>query len=199
MKKIGTSLLFLTALLLTGCSSNGLHAGSRFNLISSLFENAERSQESVHDESSIATNKSDDNSSETKVSSSLDYPKYETIDIDLTTMNATMVYSEVNNMLSAPSSYVGKIVKMEGPFVPFDSTNPDYCYPAIVIRDATACCASGIEFLLYGVPRCSKAGGNGYPLYNEEATIIGRFETYLEGTDMYVHLVDAIWLEGLNQ
>lgn len=199
MKKTGTSLLFLTALLLTGCSSNGLHAGSRFNLISSLFENAERSQESVHDESSIATNESDDNSSETIVSSSLDYPKYETIDIDLTTMNATMVYSEVNNMLSAPSSYVGKIVKMEGPFVPFDSTNPDYCYPAIIIRDATACCASGIEFLLYGVPRCSKAGGNGYPLYNEEATIIGRFETYLEGTDMYVHLVDAIWLEGLNQ
>ena len=111
MKKIGTSLLFLTALLLTGCSSNGLHAGSRFNLISSLFENAERSQESAHDESSITTDESDDNSSETKASSSLDYPKYETIDIDLTTMNATMVYSEVNNMLSAPSSYVGKIVK----------------------------------------------------------------------------------------
>ena len=199
MKKIGTSFLFLSALLLTSCLSNGNHAGSRFNLISSLFENAERSQETAYDKSSIGTNESVDNSSETKVSSSLDYPKYETIDINLTTMNATMVYSEVNNMLSSPSLYVGKIVKMEGPFIPFDSTNPDYCYPAIIIRDATACCASGIEFLLYGVPRCSKAGGNGYPLYNEEATIVGRFETYLEGTDMYVHLVDAIWLEGFNQ
>ena len=199
MKKIGMSLLFLSALLLTSCLSNNTHGGSRFNLISSLFENADRSQELTNEESSETSNESNDNSDETSVSSTLDYPKYETIDIDLTTMNATMVYSEVNNMLSSPSSYVGKIVKMEGPFIPFDSTNPDYCYPAIVIRDATACCASGIEFLLYGVPRCSKAGGNGYPLYNEEATIVGRFETYLEGTDMYVHLVDAIWLEGFNQ
>ena len=199
MKKIGTSLLFLSVLLLTGCFSNNDHKGSRFNLISSLFENAEKSQESFHEESSDVTNVSNGNSGEIAASSSLDYPKYDAIDIDLTTMNATMVYSEVNNMLSMPSSYIGKIVKMEGPFIPFDSTNPDYCYPAIVIRDATACCASGIEFLLYGVPRCSKAGGNGYPLYNEEATIVGRFETYLEGTDMYVHLVDAIWLEGLNQ
>ena len=199
MKKIGTPLLFLSALLLTSCLSNNGHVGSRFNLISSLFENAEKSQESAQEEPSSVIDKPSDNSSEVIVSSSLDYPKYENIDVDLTTMNATMVYSEVNNMLSSPSSYIGKIVKMEGPFIPFDSTNPNYCYPAIVIRDATACCASGIEFLLYGVPRCSKAGGNGYPLYNEEATIVGRFETYLEGTDMYVHLVDAIWLEGLNQ
>ena len=199
MKKIGTPLLFLSALLLTSCLSNNGHVGSRFNLISSLFENADKSQESAQEEPSSFIDKPSDNSSEVIVSSSLDYPKYENIDVDLTTMNATMVYSEVNNMLSSPSSYIGKIVKMEGPFIPFDSTNPNYCYPAIVIRDATACCASGIEFLLYGVPRCSKAGGNGYPLYNEEATIVGRFETYLEGTDMYVHLVDAIWLEGLNQ
>ena len=195
MKKIGTYILFLSSLLITSCSSNNAHIGSRFNLISSLFENAERSQESSHEESSLEPNKS----SGTTVLSSLDYPKYETIDVDLTTMNATMVYSEVNNMLSEPSSYIGKIVKMSGPFVPFDSIDPNYCYPAIVIRDATACCASGIEFLLYGVPRCSKEGGNGYPLYNEEATIVGRFETYLEDTYLYVHLVDAIWLEGLSQ
>ena len=44
MKKIGTSLLFLSALLLTSCLSNNGHAGSRFNLISSLFENADKSE-----------------------------------------------------------------------------------------------------------------------------------------------------------
>ena len=38
-------------------------------------------------------------------------------------------------------------------------------------------------------------GGNGYPILNEEATVIGRFETYLEGTSLYVHLVDAVWLK----
>ena len=199
MKKIGTSLLFLSTLLITGCFSNSTHGGSRFNLISSLFENASRSQESSQDESLSDSSEISDSSEAIVSSSTLDYPKYDVIDVDLTEMNATMVYSEVYNMISKPPSYIGKIVKMEGPFIPFDSTNPNYCYPAIVIRDATACCASGIEFLLYGVPRCSKAGGNGYPLYNEEATIVGRFETYLEGSDMYVHLVDAIWLEGMNQ
>ena len=198
MKKIGTSLLFLSAILITSCFSNA-HNNSRVNLISSLFENAENS---TFSSSEIEKTSVEPEISSNPISSSTSevyYPKYETIDIDLTTMNATMVYSQVNNMITTPTEYVGKIVKMEGPFVPFDSTNPDYCYPAILIRDATACCASGIEFLLYGVPRCSKAGGNGYPLYNEEATIVGRFETYLEGQYMYIHLVDAIWLEGMNQ
>ena len=122
-------------------------------------------------------------------------PVYEHIDIDLTTMNATMVYSQVSDMLSRPSTYLHKIVKVKGPFKPYESTNPDYCYPAIIVQDATACCGNGLEFLLYGVPRCSMEGGNGYPLLNEEATVIGRFETYLEGTSLFVHLVDAVWLK----
>ena len=189
MKKIGTSLLFSIAILLTSCLSN-THGVNRVNLISSLFENAEHGNASSNEH---------DNNGNGMVSSALDYPKYDTIDVDLTTMNATMVYSMVNNMLyEDTSSYVGKIIKMEGPFLPFESDDPDYCYPAILIRDATACCASGIEFLLYGVPRCHMEGGNGYPLYNEEATIVGRFATYLEGSYMYVHLVDAIWLKDVN-
>ena len=122
-------------------------------------------------------------------------PTYDRVDVDLTEMNSTMVYAQVLNMLENPGSYVGKIVKMSGPFVPFESTDPSTCYPAILISDATACCASGIEFILYGVPLCSMSGGNGYPLYQEEATIVGRFETYLEDASLYIHLVDAIWLK----
>ena len=189
MKKVGTSLLFLTALLLTSCLS-GTHNGNKINPISSLFMNADQSQN--HNDLTIDNSVNGGNSV-------TDFPKYENIDIDLTTMNATMVYSEVYDMLSYPADYVGKIVKMSGPFLPFDGTDYMPCYPAILIRDATACCASGIEFLLYGVPLCTVEGGNGYPLYNEEATIVGRFETYVEGSNMYVHLVDAIWLEGQNQ
>ena len=184
MKKAYTSLLFLSVMLLASCASSG-HGGGRSNLISSLFGDSNQSRET--------SNNSGD------YSNTSDYPKYDTIDIDLTAMNATMVYSQVNDMITGPSPYINKIVKMRGPFKPFESTNPDYCYPAIVIMDATACCASGIEFLLYNIPRCSMAGGNGYPLYNEEATIVGKFKTYLEGTSLYVHLVDAIWLKDTNQ
>ena len=180
MKKRYTSLLFLSAMLLASCTTSG-HGGGRNNLISSLFGNGGQSQETSNNSGSFST--------------PIDYPKYENIDVDLTAMNATMVYSQVNDMLSNPDPYIDKVVKMTGPFKPYESTSPDFCYPAIVITDATACCGSGIEFLLYGIPRCSMAGGNGYPLYNEEATIVGVFKTYLEDNSVYVHLVDAIWLK----
>lgn len=182
MKKV-TLLTTISAILLTtSCTSNG-HLNSRNNPIASLFSSEESSTPS-----SIICESSNEQSQN-------DYPVYEKIDVDLTTMNATMVYSEVYDMLDKPSSYINKIVKVAGPFRPFESTDPNSCYPAILVMDATACCGNGLEFLLYAVPLCSMSGGNGYPLYNEGATIVGRFETYLEGTDMYVHLVDAIWLK----
>ena len=165
-------------ILLVGCA-NGGHFNGSSNPMDSLFN-------------------SNSNSGSTQSSISFDsdgLPVYEHIDIDLTTMNATMVYSQVSDMLSRPSTYLHKIVKVKGPFKPYESTNPDYCYPAIIVQDATACCGNGLEFLLYGVPRCSMQGGNGYPILNEEATVIGRFETYLEGTSLFVHLVDAVWLK----
>ena len=179
--------LFATSLLLLASCASGGHLNSRNNPIASLFE--KYSSEEVSETSkeiSASTSYSGD---------ALSFPTYDSIDVDLTSMNATMVYSEVYNMMNEPSTYIDKIVKVSGPFVPFESTNPDYCYPAIMIQDATACCANGLEFLLYGVPRCSMEGGNGYPLYNEEATIVGKFATYLEDGYMYVHLVDAIWLK----
>lgn len=194
MKKIGTSLLFLAALLLTSCLPSA-HNVSKVNVLSSLL-NADQSLSSEIE--SESTNVETRESSEV-INSSIDFPKYDKIDIDLTTMSATLVYSEVYDMLSSPSPYIGKVVKMSGPFLPFNGTEYMPCYPAILIRDATACCASGIEFILYGVPLCTVEGGNGYPLYNEEATIVGRFETYIEGSYIYVHLVDAIWLEGMNK
>ena len=167
----------------------------------SSFSSVEESLESDENIASTFSQSQSSSSEETisshqeSISSTSIAPTYDHIDVDLTSMNSTMVYSQVLNMLDEPHLYIGKIVKMAGPFKPYGSTNPSYCFPAILITDATACCASGIEFLLYGVPLCSMAGGNGYPLYEEEATIVGRFETYLEGSDMYIHLVDAIWLK----
>ena len=172
----------LMASLITGCASGGHGNNTNNNIIDSLV-NAGSSSHIT-------------NSSVNSQTSQLDYPRYDKIDIDLTQMSPNLVYSAVYNMVMEPANDVGKIVKVNGPFVPYGDKT--YCYPAILIRDATACCGSGLEFLLYGVPRCSVEGGNGYPLYNEEATIIGRFETYLEGSDMYVHLVDAIWLENME-
>ena len=178
-------------------SENSLTASSEESIVISGEESqvvsSDQSFASSKDEETLV---SEEGSS--SITSSIDvfsYPIYDNVDVDLTSMNATMVYAEVFNMMNNPGDYLDKIVKVSGPFVPFGSTSPDYCYPAILIKDATACCANGLEFLLYGTPRCSMEGGNGYPLYNEEATIVGRFTTYLEGNYLYVHLVDAIWLK----
>lgn len=174
----------LASLILTSCSANA--RGSRNDIMGSLFN----SDKSNFQSQNVSRNSNSLSNSLTGA------PVYDKIDIDLTTMSSTMVYSSVLNMLENPNSYIGKVVKMSGPFRPFyDEYDESLVYPAIVIQDATACCASGFEFLLYGVPLCTKYGGDGYPNYEEEATIIGRFNTYLEGHNLYVHLVDSIWVK----
>lgn len=196
MKNKNKLILLAIPFLLASCAVSS--RDSKSNLIASLFESSQSSTQSSSENQLSSSSSSLSVTTSSSLISSSEAPIYDHIDVDLTTMSSTMVYSQVLNMLEEPSKYIGKIIKMSGPFRPFKSTNINYCYPAILITDATACCGSGIEFLLYGVPLCSMKGGNGYPLYEEEATIVGRFETYLEGSSMYIHLVDAIWLESHN-
>lgn len=179
MKKIGL-LIALSTLIITGCAANA--RGSKTNIMDSLFNNSS----SVN---SMSVSQSQDSLS----INSEGKPVYQKVDIDLTTLNSTLVYSQVLNFFDNPSKYVGKIVKMAGPCSIY--YEDDRVYPSIIIPDATACCASGLEFVLYGLPMCPRQGGNGYPLDNEEATIIGRFEKYLEMGSLYIHLVDAIWVK----
>jgi len=99
------------------------------------------------------------------------------VDIDLTKMSSTMVYSEVYSMLMSPDDYIGKTIKMTG-----DK------YFACVIQDATACCWQGMEFVLvdeYEYP-------NDYPELGEEITVTGVFDTYLEGKFRYCTVRDAV-------
>lgn len=123
-------------------------------------------------------------------------PVYETIDIDMTTMNETKLSLTYDSFYTDPGLYKNKVVKVKGPFEPLPSVDENYCFPAIYLfSDATGCCPYVLEFLLYDVPVCSMDGGNGYPLYHEDATIVGTFERYYEGATLYVHLVDALWLK----
>ena len=106
-------------------------------------------------------------------------------DVDLTVMSATMVYSEVYNMMYTPEDYVGKVIKIQGQYAVSEAGGNRY--DLCVIRDATACCAQGMEFLLsdaYAYPE-------DYPEVGDEITVIGTFETYMEGEYMYCTLKDA--------
>ncbi len=63
------------------------------------------------------------------------------VDYDLTAMSATMIYAQVYNVMTAPSDYVGKSFKISGTYEEY----ADGELKAIVIYDALACCAQGLE------------------------------------------------------
>ena len=109
------------------------------------------------------------------------------IDVDLTKLSSTMVYSEVYNMMVSPDSYIGKTVKMNGAFSYYKDPETNVQYFACVIADATACCSQGLEFVLSG----NYTYPDDYPKLNSEITVIGTFEVYEENGFNFCRLVDA--------
>ena len=115
----------------------------------------------------------------------------ETIDVDLTEMSSTMVYSEVYSMLATPEDYIGKTVKMNGIFNYYHDVETGNYYFACIIRDATACCSQGIEFVWAG----EHAYPRDYPPLDTMVTVTGTFGTYEENGYTYLQLDDAdvVW------
>ncbi len=109
------------------------------------------------------------------------------IDVDLTQLSSTMVYSEVYNMLNKPDGYKGKTVKMNGAFSVYEDESTGNVYLACIIADATACCSQGIEFQLAGKHKYP----DDYPELGSEITVTGTFGTYDEGEYTYCQLSDA--------
>lgn len=106
------------------------------------------------------------------------------VDIDLTTLSSTMVYSEVYDIMMDPEAYVGKVIRMQGQALSSYYEPTDQTYYSIIIADATACCAQGIEYVL--------AEGYVYPADEETATITGTFESYEEEGAVWYHLTNAV-------
>lgn len=109
----------------------------------------------------------------------------QSIDVDLTQMSSTMIYSEVQNMMLKPADYVGKTVKMQGAFSV--SEIGENRYFACIIKDATACCAQGIEFDWAG----DHSYPADYPKDGSDITVTGEFTTYNEGQQQYCQLKNA--------
>lgn len=111
----------------------------------------------------------------------------DTIDVDLTALSSTMVYSEVYNMMYEPDSYMGKTIKMTGLYNQYYDEEKDFTYHACIVQDATACCAQGIEF----VPsESSKSTGESLKA-NDMITVVGVFDTYEENGSKYCTLRNA--------
>ncbi len=109
------------------------------------------------------------------------------VDVDLTELSSTMVYSEVSNMVTVPDDYVGKTVKMQGQFAKFFDESVGEYYFACIIADATACCQQGLEFQLAG----NKKYPDDYPEDGSEITVQGTFGLYDLDGQTYITLKDA--------
>ena len=110
------------------------------------------------------------------------------IDIDLTTMSATMVYSEVYNIMCYPDEYRDKCIRMNGTCSIYEDVVTGQLYYACIIQDATKCCQQGIEFNLQD----SYVFPDDYPENGEEVSVVGMFETYAEDGVLYCRLRDAV-------
>ncbi len=109
------------------------------------------------------------------------------VDLDLTKLSGTVVYSQVYDMVAQPEAYLGQRIKMKGSFSYFKDPDTQQEYFAAVIADATACCAQGIEFVWKG----EHTYPLDYPPPDAEITVTGTFSPYYEDDYMYVRLIDA--------
>ena len=121
-------------------------------------------------------------------------PSADGVDVDLTVLSSTMVYSEVYNMLYFyPEDYYGKTVKMTGLFNVYQWVDENGVVDdmpvayACIISDAMACCAEGVEFVLEG----DYTYPDDYPELGTEITVIGEFQSYEENGVTWYHLVNA--------
>lgn len=110
------------------------------------------------------------------------------VDIDLTIMSSNMVYSQVYAMISEPDDYIGQTVRMNGLFTLLGDEVTGAIYYGCIVQDATACCASGIEF----VPAGDLKYPDDFPEEGEEITVTGTFSTYYEDGELYCTLKDSL-------
>lgn len=113
------------------------------------------------------------------------------VDIDLTAMDSDMVYATVYQMTYVdPTPYEGKVFKAAGTFSVAMSTITDNYYSYVLVKDALACCAQGIEFHWESG---NEVYPDDYPAEGSEIEVIGKFESYREDGDpnLYTRLGDA--------
>ena len=100
--------------------------------------------------------------------------------IDISSMNNNIAYSQVCNMINAPTFYEGKTIKASGLCINEQDDQKNY---SILIKDALGCCSQKLAFVLKNKT---------YIINNEKITIEGVFATYQTDNQTYYHLIETI-------
>ena len=94
------------------------------------------------------------------------------VDLDLTKMSATMIYSTIFDMLIMPEDYVEKNIKVKGWFETYTDPYSGELYYAVIVPDATACCQQGLEFVWQGEHNYPKD----FPNPGDDITVTGIYK-----------------------
>lgn len=195
MKKINYIILSIFLVFsITACGSSRVKNTRSSNSTKSVEDVLAENSKNTENDSDTKTEQNNDkkdksSKKENNLGENYTYQKDE-IDIDLTTMSSDMVYASIYQMMTEPSSFEGNVIKMKGNYAAnwYEPTN-SYIH-CVIIQDATACCAQGMEFVW--------GDGNhkypdDYPKIDEEITVIGVFETYKDEGDenLYCHLIKS--------
>ena len=196
MKRTGIGIWLLAAVvLLSGCgkqtdNGKGINSGKT---VDKVIESQVKKEEQKKTEESTKedTQKNDQQNTDTQttenIQGSVNAPEAAE-DVDLSVMDSDMIYATVYQMMSDPEQYVGKKFRIEGKFyVTYDEmTKNQYYY--CVIKDATECCAQGLEFV-WGDG--SHIYPDEYPTDGTEVIVDGTFELYMENDSRYCRLANA--------
>lgn len=196
MKRTGIGIWLLAAVvLISGCgkqtdNGKGINNGKT---VDKVIESQVKKEEQKKTEESTKedTQKNDQQNTDTQtpesVQGSVNAPEA-SVDVDLSVMDSDMIYATVYQMMSDPEQYVGKKFRIEGKFyVTYDEmTKNQYYY--CVIKDATECCAQGLEFV-WGDG--SHIYPDEYPNDGTEVIVDGTFELYMENDSRYCRLANA--------
>lgn len=190
-------ILFLCIMFLTGCDNGG--SG----------EKGIKSTNSVDEVINKQINTGEENSTNETVESNEYFVGDETkedvvnnnkkgdVDYDLTQMSSDMVYGTVYQMMIEPKEYEGKKFRIDGNFYAsyYKKTKKYYFY--CVIKDATACCAQGLEFVWKDGTHIYP---DDYPKENAKIVVEGTFETYKEKGDknLYYRLSNATLKDNMK-
>ena len=196
MKRTGIGIWLLAAVvLLSGCgkqtdNGKGINSGKTVDkVIESQVKKEEqkKTEESTKEDTQKNAQQNTDTQTTENVQGSVNAPEA-AVDVDLSVMDSDMIYATVYQMMSDPEQYVGKTFRIEGKFyVTYDEmTKNQYYY--CVIKDATECCAQGLEFV-WGDG--SHIYPDEYPTDGTEVIVDGTFELYMENDSRYCRLANA--------
>ena len=196
MRRIVLVLTLLNLSLLSACAK-GRYASNKLadknNKVANVVNEQIKKEESkvnTNNSKVDETKESNATKSSNKGNETTDKAKDTSVDYDLTTMNSDMVYASVYQLMVDPEAYVGKTFKMQGTYYStfYEPTNKYYHY--VIIEDAAACCAQGLEFV-WGDG--SHVYPDEYPANESRVEVSGTFETYKEGEDerLYCRIVNA--------